>query len=116
MFIEVLHDSEGNISACYCSDTLPVADGSPITVYSQVPEGCVQARINIDTLTAMEIEAGCGHRVSLDPVTKKPVIVNVQRPEHIMENFMVDTSSEFIAPSTVNMPAGMKMRGFVRKD
>ncbi len=115
MFIEVLHDTVGNIISCYCSDTLPVADGSPFAVYSLIPDGCAQARINIDTVTAMEIEAGCGQKAVLDEVTGKPVIVNVQRSEYIMSNFMVDLSSEPHTPSAANMPAGMKMLGFVRK-
>lgn len=115
MFIEVLHDSVGNIISCYCSDTLPVSDGSPFAVYSRIPDGCAQARINIDTVTAMEIEAGCGQRAVLDEATGKPVIVNVERSEYIMSNFTVDLSSGSRVPAAVNMPAGMKMLGLVRK-
>jgi chorismate synthase len=61
MFIEVLHDTIGNI----ISATVPTRsrrDGSPFAVYSRIPDGCAQARININTVTAMEIEAGCGQK------------------------------------------------------
>jgi chorismate synthase len=115
MFIEVLHDTIGNIISCYCSDTLPVADGSPFAVYSRIPDGCAQARININTVTAMEIEAGCGQKAILDEVTGRPVIVNIPSSEYIMSNFTVDLSSGVHTPSAVNMPAGMKMLGLVRR-
>lgn len=114
MFIEVLHDSGGNIMACYCSDTLPAANGSPFAVYSGIPEGCVQARVNIDTITAMEIEDGCGLKAVIDPETREPVLVRTERPEYIMSNFTVDTVTE-LDSSSVLMPSGMKMRGLVRK-
>ena len=115
MFIEVLHDSVGNIVSCYCSDTLPVSDGSPFAVHSRIPDGCAQARINIDTVTAMEIEAGSGIKAVLDEATGKPVVVNFERAGYIMGNFMVDLAAEARIPSAVNMPPGMLMRGLVRK-
>lgn len=115
MFIEVLHDSVGNIVSCYCSDTLPVSDGSPFVVYSRIPDGCAQARINIDTVTAMDIEAGSGMKAVLDEATGKPAVVNVERGEYIMSNFMVDLTCKARIPSHVNMPPGMLMHGLARK-
>jgi hypothetical protein len=51
----------------------------------------------------------------LDEVTGRPVIVNIPSSEYIMSNFTVDLSSGVHTPSAVNMPAGMKMLGLVRR-
>ncbi|MBI5491988.1 MAG: hypothetical protein HY893_03550 [Deltaproteobacteria bacterium] len=113
MFIEVLHDSDGKITACYCADTLPIDGSSPIISCSSIAPGLAQCRVNIDTLTAMEIEAASGVKAEIDPATGRPVIVNVDRAAYITRTFGVDASSEI--PSGGFLPQGMKLRRLVRK-
>ncbi len=115
MFIEVLHGSDGKITACYCADTLPLDSGAPIVSYSSVAPGLAQCRVNIDTLTAMEIEAASGVKAVIDPATGRPVIVKVDRAGYIMRTFDVDASNELPAPRGLALPTGFKLRGLVRK-
>ncbi|MBE7415982.1 MAG: hypothetical protein HS130_12510 [Deltaproteobacteria bacterium] len=107
MYSEVLHDNAGNIKACYCADTLPVETNAPMFRFSGVPDGLTHARLNIDTLTAMEIEAGCGTRAELDG-SGNPVLVNVDRTRYIMENFAVDLEAGLAHE-------GLVLRGIRRK-
>ncbi|WKZ32919.1 MAG: hypothetical protein QY316_00500 [Thermodesulfobacteriota bacterium] len=117
MYLEVLHDSEGNILGCYCTDSLPVNSGAPLfTIREGVPEGYEQTRINIDTLTAMEIDGASGQKAALNPETGQPEIVNVDRAEYVMGNYKVDTAYEFTPPPGVLIPEGMKVRRLVRRD
>ncbi len=95
MYIEVLHDDNGRIMACYCADTLPVAHGAAALTFTGVPQGLTHARLNIDTLTAIEIENGSGPRAVLDPAGQ-PRVEEVDRTRYIMDNFEVDP-----APATV---------------
>lgn len=116
MYIEVLHDNIGNINHCYCVDTMPVIDGSAFfTCKEGVPGGLTQARINIDTIIAMEIEAGSGQKAMIDPVTGLPFIIFVSRSEYIIQNFLVDMNNPVIPPIGILLPAGMGMKGLTRK-
>lgn len=114
MYIEVLHDPNGAIAACYCADTLPVAGSTPLVSYDSLPQGLEQCRLNIDTLTAMEIEASSGQTAVLDAATGQPRIVNIDRAQYIMENFSVNVSSDFVSPAGAS-PPGMKLRGILKK-
>lgn len=115
MFIEVLHDSNGNIMACYCADTLPIQSSLPLVRYEQIPSGCEQARINIDTVTAMEVEVGSGDNAVIDPVTQQPVLIHTDRAEYIMNHFKADLTLEITPPQGISLPLGMKIRGLERK-
>jgi hypothetical protein len=115
MYIEVLHDALGDIKACYCVDTLPASHGSPLfTMQGGLPLGIEQARINIDTLTAMEIDAGSGQKAVIDEAGK-PVLVTVDRTEYIIKTFKVDLNTDITAPGGVAFPMPMKIRLFARK-
>lgn len=94
MYAEVLYDESGNIKACYCADTLPEEPGAPAFRYIGAAEGLRHARLNMDTLTAMEVEAGSVPRAELDE-TGKPVVVRVDRAKYITANFAVDLDAEF---------------------
>ncbi len=107
MYSEVLHDDSGNIKACYCADTLPLGANAPMFRFSGVPDGLTHARLNIDTLTAMEIESGCGTRAELDE-SGNPVLVSVDRTMYIMENFVVDLDTELVQ-------VGLVLRGIKKK-
>lgn len=114
MYIEVLHDAEGNIVACYCADTLPVVSDQPLfTITGEQPSGYAQARINIDTMAAMEIDAACGTKAVMRD--DKPEVVTVDRSVHIRERYMVDVSSEITPPAGIILPEGMKVRGLKRR-
>lgn len=116
MYIEVLHDALGNITACYCVDTLPVADGSALFVMKNgVPAGFEHARINLDTLTAMEIDSASGQKAVIDPATGSPKLVTVDRAEYIMKTFKVDVTQAVTLPASLAMPANMKVRVLARK-
>lgn len=109
MYIEVLHDELGRIKACYCSDTLPVDPTSPILSFSGVPDGLSHARVNMDTLTAMEIEAASRPRAVIDAATGRPVIEETDRARFVMDNYEVDLER-------VSGPAGgMSIAGVRRK-
>lgn len=90
MYIEVLHDELGSIKACYCSDTLPAEPASPILSFAGVPQGLIHARLNIDTLTAIEIESGSRPRAVIDPLTGQPRIEEVDRARFVIENYEAD--------------------------
>lgn len=98
MYIEVLHDELGRIMACYCSDTLPVEPGAPILSFTGVPQGLRHARLNIDTLTAIEIEDGSRPRAVIDPSTGQPRIEEVDRARFVIDNYEVDCSQTSGAP------------------
>lgn len=115
MFIEVLHEPNGKIRACYCADTLPLESGSPIVSYDSIPAGSEQCWINIDTLTAMEIEAASGLRAVIDPATGQPAIVKIDRAEYVMQAFDVDTSKELAPSQGFAVPTGLKLRELIRK-
>lgn len=89
MYAEALYDGSGNIKACYCADTLPLEPSAPMLRFSGVPEGLTHARLNIDTATAMEIEAACRPHAELDQAGS-PVIVSFERAGYIMERFAAD--------------------------
>lgn len=91
MYVEILHDEFGRIKACYCSDTLPVEPGAPILSFSGVPQGLSHARVNIDTLTAIEIENGSRPRAVIDPSTGQPRIEEVDRARFVIDNYEVET-------------------------
>ena len=93
MYIEVLHDNSGNIMACYCSDTLPSDPASPMLVFTGIPQGLKHARLNIDTLTAIEIESGSGPRAVIDQTTGQARIEEADRSRFVMDNFRIDFSN-----------------------
>lgn len=109
MYIEVLHDGLGRIKACYCSDTLPIEQASPMLSFAGVPEGLTHARLNIDTLTAMEIEAGSRPRAVIDPATGQPRIEEVDRARFVIDNYEVDLAELSV------MPGGVGLAGIRRK-
>lgn len=116
MFIEVTHDAAGNIDnrGCWAANTLPEGGGAaPLALIAQLPEGLSQARINIDTLTAMEIDQNCGQKARI--VNGEAKIVFVSYAEYISQNYRVDVSQEVPVPAGVKIPVGMKMRGLVKK-
>lgn len=117
MYIEVVHDDQGNILACYCADTLPVKDGSPLVEFSNLPSGTEQSRINIDTITAMEIEEACSERAVINPGTGQPEIVKgPDRSEYVRQRFIVDKGRNLaLGKSLRALPPGMAMRGLVKK-
>ncbi|TAN59695.1 hypothetical protein EPN18_09990 [bacterium] len=116
MYIELLYDTLGNITACYCVDTLPYKKDAPLfELKGGMPQGAQQARINLDTLTAMEIDAASGQKAVIDPVTGKPALVTVDRAEYIMKTFKVDVNATVTTPPGVVMPAGMKVKTFARR-
>ena len=90
MYIEVLHDNSGNIMACYCSDTLPGDPASPMLAFTGIPQGLNHARLNIDTLTAMEIESKSGPRAVIDQATGQARIEEADRTRFVMDNFTID--------------------------
>ena len=71
-------------------------------------------RINLDTLTAMEIDAKSGQKAVIN-AKGEPEIVQIDRTQYIRENFIVDMTSEVSIPANVIIPSGMKMRGLARK-
>ena len=93
MYIEVLHDDAGNIMACYCADTLPAGQAEAMLTFTGIPQGLTHARLNIDTLTAVEIESGSCPRAVIDPVTGQPRIEETDRTRFVMDNFEVDLAS-----------------------
>ena len=116
MYIEVLHDAQGNIAACWCADTLPEKNNEPLFVAEGgLPAGHEQARLNIDTLTAMEIEAASGHKAVVDPQTGQPKIVNIDRTQYIMQAFKADVTRDITLPAGVDLPVAMKVRGIIRQ-
>lgn len=115
MYVETLHDAQGNIKGCYCADTLPADDGAPLFTVEDVPAGWEQTRINLDTLTAMEVESACRSQAVTDPATGRPVIARKDRAEYLMENYTVDVSTELAPPAGPVLPTGMKMRGLKKK-
>lgn len=102
MYIEVLHDVNGNIMACYCSDTLPADPAALMLAFSGVPEGLSHARLNIDTLTAMEIESASAPKAVIDPATGQARIEETDRTRFVMDNFIADLSSSSVLTG-VNM-------------
>lgn len=108
MYIEVLHDENGSIIACYCADTLPVAPGAAALSFAGVPHGLAHARLNIDTLTAMEIENASGPRAVIDQATGQPRVEEMDRTRYIMENFCVD-------PALLTVQGGVSLRNVRRK-
>lgn len=118
MYIEVIHDAQGNIIQCYQMDVLPASNGTPFfTSANGIPANCEQARINIDTLTSMEIEEESGFKAVINSNTGLAEIKRIDRTEYIIQTFKVDV----IGPAKVpvkplkNIPVGMKVKGLVRK-
>lgn len=115
MYIEVLHDVTGAIMNCYCADTLPSdPEAALFRLKDGLPYGLEHARINLDTLGAMEIEGACGLQAVIDPSTLKPSIVDLDRALYVMRNFRVDVTQAVAAPSTVRLPPGVSMRRLKR--
>ncbi len=114
MYIEVIHDQDGNIVGCWCENFYPANPGEPwVRPAAALPEGLVQARINIDTMLAMEISQESGKKAVI--VGGQPQIVDIAPSEYIMSAFKVDMSQVITPPASVQVPQGMMVRGFVRK-
>lgn len=107
MYAEILYDESGNIKACYCADTLPLEPSAPMLRFSGVPEGLAHARLNMDSATAMEIEAACEPHAALDQAGS-PVIVSFERAGYIMERFAAD-------PDAMIEAQGIRLVGLKRK-
>lgn len=115
MYIEVLHDAAGAILNCYCADTLPSDPEAALFRFRDgLPYGVEHARINLDTVGAMEIEAACGLQAVIDPSTMKPSIVDLDRALYIMRNFSVEMQETVTAPLAVRLPQGVTMRALKR--
>lgn len=117
MYIEVEIDEIGDIFGCYCSDIMPEDTHKPWVRYLKgLPEGHSQVRINIDTVTAMEIKAGSGQQPYQDPDTGALSIITVSQSDYITENFKVDMTCEHEHPKMgKGLPDGMKICGLERK-
>lgn len=115
MYIEVLHDATGAITNCYCADTLPSdPEAALFRLKDGLPDGLEHARINLDTVGAMEIEGACGLQAVIDPSTLKPSIVDLDRALYVMRNYRVDVSQAVAPQSTVRLPPGVSMRRLKR--
>ena len=113
MYIEVLHDKgTGVIMSCYCVDTLPKKVGAALFVTDPMPENSEQARINIDTLTAMAIDAATGTKA--DIIGGKAEVIEVDRAGYIRENYKVDVSREIPLLEGLMLPEGLKVRGLIK--
>jgi hypothetical protein len=58
--------------------------------FTGIPQGLTHARLNIETLTAVEIENESGPKAVIDPVTGQPRIEEMDRTRYVMDNFEVD--------------------------
>ena len=112
MYIELLHDNEGNILGCYCADTLPVNSSSPLFTLSEMPLDSEQARVNIDTLTAMEIDQKSGRQAVVEDGV--PKVVEIDRSTYIRANYIVDLSQDLSIGSNVELPEGFKIRALIK--
>jgi len=113
MFIEVIHNEKGDIISCWAANTLPEGGGdAPLASGAQLSAGTAQARINIDTLTAMEIDQKCGQKAII--VNGAAKIVFIPYAQYIAQNFKVDVTKEVPIPIDVTIPAGMKVRVLIR--
>lgn len=132
MYIEVVHDDQGNILSCYCADSLPEKGGAPFFEHifdeldgagnqtgkktKALPPGLEHVRLNIDTITAMEIEEASGQKAVINPATGLPEIVTIDRTQVIREMFTVDRGRNHAQGKTLRaLPPGMAMRGLTRK-
>lgn len=114
MYIEVIHNQDGNILGCWCDHFYPKDHDQPwVRVQGGLPEGQVQARINIDTMLAMEISQESGEKAIIE--NGQPKIVNIVPSEYIMSTFKVDMSQVITPPASVQVPQGMLVRGLIRK-
>lgn len=115
MYIEVLHDATGAVLNCYCADTLPSDPSAALFRLEEgLPDGLEHARVNMDTILAMEIEAACGLQAVIEPLTGKPSLVDVDRALYIMRNFMIDMTAAVVVPATVRLAWGLTMRRLKR--
>ena len=105
MYIEVLHDEGGTIVGCTCADTLPKKSSSPYVTYSDMPKNTRLARVNIDTIEAMRIEANTGNQI-VDGEIK-----DVDRSDYIRANFKINIEVDVPIPEEITLPEGMKFRG-----
>ena len=113
MYIEILHDEQGNILGCYCVDTLPINLKKPLFTLSENPLNSEQARVNIDTLTAMEINQKSGQQAIVE--NGVPEIIEVDRTVYIRENYLIDMNNEIIPDSSIELPEGFKIRALIKK-
>lgn len=88
MYIEVIYDRSGSIKACCCADTLPTGGGAMFR-RGNPDDSLTHARVNVDTLTAIEIEESSGAKAVVG-TDGRPRVVHVERAAYIMENFEVD--------------------------
>lgn len=115
MYIEVLHDATGAILNCYCADTLASDPSAALfRIDEGLPDGLEHARVNMDTIMAMEIEGACGLQAVLDPSTGKPALIDVDRASHIMRSFIIDTTGAVAVPSTIRLAPGVTMRRLIK--
>mgnify|MGYP001565054526 CR=1 FL=1 len=102
MYIEVICDAQGGIIGCWQSDLLPETNGEPLVTFKDgLPPACSQSRINIDTMTAMEIDAE----------SKR---TGVDRAEYIRRTFKVNINKEITIPLGVVLK-GINIKEFTRK-
>lgn len=116
MYIEVEHDKDGNlVGQIRCDDTLPInPQGKFFEREGGLPAGLKQARIQLDTLTAMAIEQGCGQKAVINS-KGEPEIVFIDRCDFIRQNFKVDMTHEIPIPPGVKFPRELGMRSLVKK-
>ena len=104
MFIEIIHDANGNIEHCWQADTLPEGgvDVPMVSVKGGLPTGLEQVRINVDTITELQVIAVA-------------ISAKVGIAEYIRDKFDVDLDMTISLPSQVKLPSGMKMRALKMK-
>ena len=103
MYIEVLHDIEGQIISCYCTDTLPLdSETKFFEIEEDMPQGMSQCRINIDTITAMQIDSMSDRQ-------------GVERSAYVKENFIVNIVDNISLPNNVILPEGMNIKSMIVK-
>ena len=114
MFIEVLHDNQGNIFSCYESDPHPINYEKELFINGTGMEGLTRARINIDTLQEMEIEENTVTKATLEK-NGEPQVVNISRSAYIIDNMMIDMVKNIPLPTKVKRPKNLKFRELKNK-
>ena len=83
----------------------------PFFTVSDQTENTEQARINIDTLTAMLIDQKSGKQAIIKEGVAR--MVDVDRASYIVQNYLVDISQEIASPG-IELPEGFKMRALIK--
>lgn len=116
MFINVVHDVNGNIKICSCVDTYPSDINNACVSYKGgTPPELYRAIINIDTILGLDIMTNTGDKAIIDTVTNQPKIVKILSAQYIRDNYIVDMTQNLEIPSTWNIPVDIKLRVLKKK-